>query len=155
MAMSDDEFDAYLAAAQDELDRKQQHLKTVYGLGTHQAFAVDYVSGTLDFIANEVPVVRASILPVATHNPEKGSLKWGWANQQLPDTVRADARRVSGLYDITGFDMFRNEALECEESMAWEVAALACKLLDAEGVYRVPHNAVNSYVLIKSLRNVV
>lgn len=151
--MADEEFDNYLQSSLDEMEEKQEILEREYGLGHHEKFVVDYESGLLTFFKNEKPVVEVSIIPVASHVPEKESLKWAWANESYPTSIRDEASFVKKLYELTGYVMFNNEALECDESMAWEVNALACKVSNSKGVYRVPHGAINVHVVVTNVRN--
>lgn len=151
--MSSFDFDSYLAQAQDELEQKQTALGVEYGIGTYDRFVVDYVFGSLDFFHHEAPKVQTSIIPVATHLPAHGSLKWAWANEQYPSDVRNAASRTKELTELTGLELFHDELVECDESMAWEITALACKLLGAKGAYRMPHGHIHSYVLIAEIRS--
>ena len=150
--MTDSEFDAYLAQALDELEAKQKTLSAGYGLGQHDRFVVDYVACTLTFFDKEAPRAEASIVPVSTHVPAKRNLQWAWANQQFPAPVRELSSRTKELHSITGFELFTNERVECDESMAWEMTALACKYLSAAGAYRVPHGETHAHVLITSVQ---
>ena len=151
--MTDEEFDKYLEEALSEVEQKQDYLEKEYGLGHHNKFVVDYETGLLTFFNNEKPMVEASIIPVASHVPEKENLKWAWANSNYPSTVREKSSFTKELYDITGFDLFKNESFECDEEMAWEVNALACKVAQSKGIYRVPHANINVHVIITELRN--
>lgn len=150
--MTNDEFDRYLEDALDELEVKQQSLATAYGLGEHERFVVDYEDLTLAFFEGERPCAIARILPVATHIPNKRSFRWAWANNMLPQPVRELSKAVMELHALTGFELFAQETIECDESMAWEIAALACKCLGKAGAYRIPHATLNGYVLIESVR---
>ena len=152
--MPDFDFDEYLSAAQDELQEKQERLNAEFGLGTWSRFVVDFEAGNLQFFEHEALRAHAEIVPVATHVPEKESLKWAWANAQYPEPVLVKASQLKGLKELTGFKMFTEEFVECDESMAWEIAALACKFANALGAYRVPHGNINSYVLITDIRHV-
>ena len=151
--MNDSEFDAYLDQALDELETKQAALNDEFGLGEHGRFVVDYVAGNLTFFDKEAPRAEASILPVSTHIPAKRELQWSWANQQLPEHVRELSSQVKSLHSVTGFELFVNEHVKCDESMAWEFTALACKCLSAIGAYRVPHGEIHAHVLITSIRH--
>jgi uncharacterized protein DUF6882 len=146
--MTDEEFKLYLARANEELREKQACLQKEYGLGQFDRFVIDYETGRLTFFDKEVPRVEATVVPVATHIEGKNSLRWSWANTQLPQGVREEASRLKGLHDLTGFEMFANETAECDGAMAWEIAALACKFMEALGAYRVPHATLNTYLLI-------
>jgi hypothetical protein len=152
--MHDDEFDQFLEQANEELKVKQAALSEQYGLGHLERFFVDYVGCELTFFDEDALRARATILPVATHVEAKGSLKWFWANEQLPEAVRAEAARVKGLYDLTGFEMFAKPMIECDAAMAWEITAMACKMLGALGAYRVPNGAIKGYVLITRIEAV-
>lgn len=150
--MNDEEFDNFVAQALDELDEKNLFLTDSYGLGTHSNFVVEYDKNLITFFINEKPVVVAEIIPVASHIPEKESFKWFWANENLPDAVREHSSATKILYEQTGYDVFSNPHIACDEEMAWEVAAMVCKCLNAVGVYRVPHGNAYSYILLTSVK---
>ncbi|GAA7769400.1 MULTISPECIES: DUF6882 domain-containing protein [Cupriavidus] len=149
--MTDEDFDAYLESALDELEAKQSLLSDAYGLGRHERFVVDYESLTLSFFEGERHCVTARILPIATLVPVQNSLRWAWANEVFPEPVRQLSMAVKEPHSATGFDMFVQEAIECDEPMAWEIAALACKCLRKAGAYRIPHPTAHCYVLIESV----
>ncbi|MGN5354790.1 DUF6882 domain-containing protein [Ralstonia sp. L16] len=152
--MTDEDFDAYLQSAQDELEAKQGVLADAFGIGQHERFVVDYERLTLSFFDGERPCAVAGILPVATHVPAKGSLRWAWANDVFSEPVQRMSRAVMELQAVTGYEMFAQETVACDESMAWEIAALACKCLGKAGVYRIPHAALHSYVLIEHVNRI-
>lgn len=150
--MSDAQFDAFLAAALDELDEKQQRLEHEHGLGRWSRFVVDYPAASLQFFERESLRADAVIVPVGTHVPASDSFQWGWANPQFPADIRVAAGRVKALREHTGMDVFGQERISCTDAMAWEVTAMACKFLGALGAYRIPHGSLQSYVLITAMR---
>jgi len=152
--MTDEDFDVYLASALDELETKQTLLVAKYGLGHHERFVVEYEQLTLSFCDRERPSAIARILPVATHMPDKNRLRWAWANEMFPQPVQQLSKAVMELHAVTGFELFVQETVDCDESMAWEIAALACKCLSKAGVYRIPHAALHCYVLIDHVNQV-
>ena len=151
--MNDDEFDVYLNQSCDELDDKYQYLADEFGVGSHDNFVVDYEAKLLTFFEKEKPVVEAEIIPIASHIPEKENLVWFWSNRNLPDNVRESGSAIKQLFDITGYELFINDSVECDESMAWEISAMACKCLSAMGVYRIPQGNLFSYVLLFNVRH--
>lgn len=150
--MTAEEFGSFLEESLDELEAKQESLQSRFNLGTHERFVIDYEACTLTFFKNEAPRAEAVILPVSTHVPSKQSLRWSWANGSLPLKTRELASQVKALLDITGFEVFASETVECDESMAWEMTAMACRALSAEGAYRVPHAGLHAHVLLMSVR---
>lgn len=150
--MTDEEFEKYLNDSLREIEKKQDNLQQSYGLGSHERFVVDYESGKLTFFEKERPLCEASIVTIASHVQEKNSLKWAWANEAYPDNVREESSFVKELYEHTGYTMFKNEGLECDDSMAWEISALACSISNSIGVYRIPHSSIDVYVVITSVQ---
>lgn len=150
--MTDEEFDQYLDEAFEEMDGKHEHLINEYGIGDHSDFVVDYASRSLIFSEHGKPVVEARILPLATHDPAQNNLVWFWSDPDVPEAIRTQGAAVKKLFEITGADFFVTNNVECGETMLWELAALACKGLDSQGVYRVPHDGLNSYVLIEHIQ---
>jgi hypothetical protein len=65
--------------------------------------------------------------------------------------VRQLSMAVKEPHSATGFDMFVQEAIECDEPMAWEDAALACKCLKGRGLSDTASNCPLYYVLIESV----
>lgn len=149
--MTDEEFGKFLNESVEDLDTKQTLLQSKFGVGHHERFVVDYEVSRLTFFANEAPMAEAAILPLFTHSRTQRTICWSWANTSLPFVVRESALRVKTLGDLTGFELFFDEQGKCDESMAWEIAAMACKHFSAAGAYRVPHANVDFYVLLTSV----
>ncbi len=149
--MTDEEFDQYLDDACTEHDEKYAQLINEFGIGSHDNFVVEYENQSLLFFEKERPVVKCKIVPVATHIPTKNSLVWFWSNKNLPEQVRNFGTPIKKLYELTGYDLFNNPSVECDEDMAWEIAAMACKCLNGKGVYRIPQGNIHSYVVLTSV----
>ena len=149
--MTDKEFDAFLATALAELKAKQNHLEREYGLGRYARFYVDYERGELQFLSEDRIVVSFAITPVGSHVPAKKSWRWSWANTSLPDSVRRKAVGVQRLFDLTGFDVFRQSDVSVDESMAWEFVALSAKILGSLGAYSMPQQDMRAYVLLDAI----
>lgn len=146
--MTDEEFEKYLQESMDEMEEKQENLKKRYRIGHLERFEVDYEVSELSFFDRGKKKVTAKIIPVASHVPEKRNLQWGWANKKFPQEVREKAAVTKQLRELTGFELFTNERVECDEDMAWEINAMACKFMGAIGIYRIPHGSVNMYVVL-------
>jgi hypothetical protein len=150
--VKDEEFEAFLERALTELRTKQADLFASFGIGDNERFVVDFVSCLLTFFVGEVPTAEASILPLGTHSLDKQRYRWAWSDEGLPMDVRDASRKTQGLYDLTGFDMFKEATFQCDEAMAWEITAMSCSVLSAHGAYRIPNGSNQHYVLIQSVR---
>ena len=150
--MTDEEFDNFLDEACDEQDVKYQLLIDEFGLGSYDNFVVEYENELLQFFEKEKCIVEAKILPIASHVPEKNSLVWFWSNRNIPEALRKKCEAIKKLYEVTGYEIFQDTSVECDETMVWEIAAMACKCLEGKGVYRIPHDNLNSYVLFTDIK---
>jgi hypothetical protein len=149
--MKDEEFDAFLERAQAELHAKQTVLSDSFGIGGNERFIVDFSSCLLTFFVGEAPTAEASILPLGTHSLDKQRFRWSWSDEGLPMDVRAASKKTQALYDLTSFEIFKQATFHCDHTMAWEIAALSCAVLSADGAYRIPNGSNQYYVLILSV----
>jgi len=152
--MTDEEFDHYLDVAIDELDRKHEALIAQYDIGNHSDFVVDYDKELLTFFENKKPIIEAKIIPIATRDVGTDQLVWFWSNQKLSGALRKKGEYIKKLYEITAADIFIEPDLECGETMVWEIAALVCKGFNSKGVFCVPHDNLNSYVLMEEIKTI-
>jgi len=150
--MTDEEFDAFVADALAELDAKQSALEKAHGLGRHERFDADLERATLRFSNGGTPVAEATVVPVASFAPSSGSLVWWRTNRNLPEATRAHGYDHAALAAFTGMDVFAQRAIECDEDMAWEITAMACKHAGLEGAYVAPHGAASLFLLIAAMR---
>lgn len=149
--MKDEEFDAFLDRALAELHDKQAVLSGSFGIGGNERFVVDFSSCLLTFFDGEAPTAEASILPLGTHSLDKQRFRWSWSDEGLPMDVQNASRKTQALYGLTGFAIFKEATIQCDQTMAWEIAALSCSVLGADGAYRIPNGSNQHYVLILSV----
>ncbi|MFP4830086.1 DUF6882 domain-containing protein [Paraburkholderia sp. BR10879] len=150
--VKDEEFDAFVERTLAELRTKQTVLSDSFGIGGNERFVVDFSSCLLTFFVGETPTAEASILPLGTHSLDKQRFRWSWADEGLPMDVRDASRKTQALYDLTGLEIFKQATIQCDQTMAWEIAALSCSVLAADGAYRIPNGSNQHYVLILSVR---
>ncbi len=154
--MTDDEFEAFVASAFDELTHCQERLEAEFGLGSHDRWAYDQTSGRLDFFdADGAKVLEASTVLAGSHHAGSRSWQWGWANASLAPAQRDRAKPLEALASRTGYDLFANASpfnLH-EEGMAWELAAMSMQHLGGIGVYRAPSSGgeLFSFLVILSV----
>jgi hypothetical protein len=142
----------YLEAAQLEIREKQARVQAEYGIERLSGLSVDYGAGTLAFLDGSVPKVEATIQPIAMHVRATGQLMWAWASPELAPAMQEAAARMKDFATMSGLPIFARPSGISDETGAWEIIALACKLFDSVSANRVPHGEVDSYVLLTSLR---
>ena len=139
--MNDEEFEAFVSDATEELGRKQDFLLKQYSLGTWNRWAFDQTTETLQFFDDaDKLVIEADVVEIGTYAAKSNSWKWAWGNESVLPTLREKAEPLKELEAITGLKVFGVESafgIE-DEAMAWELAAISVKHLGALGCYRAP-----------------
>ncbi len=139
--MTDDEFVQFMQDAMDELREKQDTLEREYGFGDYARWAFDQVTERFHLLddAGHV-VVEAEVVDIGSYSPKANTFKWAWSNTSVLPALREKAARLKGLEEYTSIPLFGYEdAFTVEdESMAWELAAMAVKYIGAMGCYRGP-----------------
>jgi hypothetical protein len=153
MAMTDDEFGAFVARCVEQLERKQADLRERFGLGSHARWSFDQATGPLRFMDSAgVVKIEADATDVGSFSTTGHSWRWGWANQSVVDSQKARSSELRGLYDLTGIDVFHREVFEAEEGMTWERVAMAVERLDALGCYRGAVKQLHVFQAIDEIR---
>ena len=156
--MTDEEFDAFLAKVNDELESKQAELNSSFGLGEMKRWWFEQESATLQFFdRNDRLAVEADVIGIGSFSSKSSSWKWGWSNPTFTPELREKALPLKRLQACTGFDLFGNEGTFSisGEAMAWELAAMAVHQLGALGCYRAlasSPDGPHTYLAIADLR---
>jgi len=82
---------------------------------------------------------------------EKKHWNRAWANQGLPEEIRAKSSAIKRLHELTGMSLFANDSGIINADMPWELAALSGNALGSMGAYRVPQGNVHIYILFDAI----
>ena len=145
-AWCDEAFDAFMA--------KQKQASDTYRLGEWARYDYDTDAGVLTFSDDSGPRVIADIQVLGTTAPS--DWLWGWANAIWPPASVADAARVRDFGAEHGIEELTTESLVSDDldGLGWMLAAIATRVLDAEGAYRAPTQNGGLYLIMRTLRSV-
>lgn len=140
--MTENEFDTLLASCMAELDRRQAVLEAQYNVSKMNRWSLDHHSGLLDFFdAAGIHRLRFPTTPIGTWASRQETWKWAWANTHIDADWRHKAAPLKALAAQTDFELFQEaDTLAADESMAWELTAIAVRHLGAQGCYRAPNH---------------
>ncbi|MDC7220645.1 MAG: hypothetical protein PQJ59_11985 [Spirochaetales bacterium] len=136
--MTEQELQAYAERCSDKLDSKQKKLRDKYGLSGRDEYRLDLETRQLVFEKDGKEFCRFTIIIIGSLAPVSKNWLWGWGNESLSREMRDKSALLKGLYEETGFDLFRTATFKADPNLARELAALAVHHLGAEGLYRVP-----------------
>jgi len=133
--MTDEEIDRLFSDAADYCEAQSARLLESWGVDDSTRWDADIAAGTIRFSTSAGRVLTGSVVLLGT---VKDTIwKWGWANESLPEDVRASSRFMIELADRTGLGIFREKAWRCTDPQAEGIAELACYLVNADCTYRM------------------
>jgi hypothetical protein len=147
-------YDAWCKEAFETFRIKQNALTETYRLASRERYDYDTAAGTLTFSDQGRPKVLADIQVIGTIGAE--DWLWGWANANWPAVSTDGMRAVRDFGAQNGIEELTTEHLESDDlpGLGWMLAAIAARVLDAEGAYRAPSGDGAVYLLIRSIKSV-
>ena len=101
-------------------------------------WAVDQDTGKIVFTQRDGTTATCPVQIIGTYNTADGTWLWGWDHPSVQPPLDEHARKLRAYGQEHGIAPLTTRKLHCTEADAWDFAALACKLNDAEGAYRGP-----------------
>jgi hypothetical protein len=143
---------ALIRDAMNELEDKQAALSEEFEISRHKRYDWSQETGELVFSNDGVPAVIASFEFIGTLSSKSGTWLWSWANFSFQEAMRTAALKLHEVGEEHDFRKLTTPKWNASEHDAWEMAALAAKLLDLPGVYKSPSENGASFLMIKDIR---
>ncbi|MDB6079731.1 MAG: hypothetical protein JWO82_3478 [Akkermansiaceae bacterium] len=122
---------AYLKAANTKVNR-------FFGIGDCAFYQYDLRNREIWWSDPGVPKVRAQVTIVGSTSAESDTWMWSWANPHLQDVDIGPIAQVREFGADAGIAKLTDPTWPGTEDDAWEMTAIASRLLEAEGAYRSP-----------------
>ncbi|WP_165246434.1 DUF6882 domain-containing protein [Paludisphaera soli] len=120
-----------------ELQMKTRSHRDGWGFGKFERWCMDTQKGELRFTNKDGFTATCPAQAIGTYNRDDGGWLWAWANPSLPDDLKRDVFKVKAYGEERGLPLLTEPRLNLgDEARAWELAALAVKLNEAQGAYR-------------------
>jgi len=146
------EFRTLLEKSMNELRAKTMGHQTGWGFGKAAQWSLDMSQGDLLFTFADGVVATCPAQIVGSLDTESGSWLWAWANPSIPDALKRDSLRVREYGQQRKIERLIAEEWPCTEEEAWRMAALACLLCNAQGVYRGPAGTALVFISFASVK---
>jgi hypothetical protein len=122
----------------EELRLKTMGHQAGWGFGKAKRWSLDQSRGDLLFTFVDGVVATCPAQIVGSFDGADGIWLWAWANPSIADSLKRDSLRVRDYGHQLQIARLTSAEWPCTEADAWAMAALACKLCEAQGVYRGP-----------------
>lgn len=132
--------------------QRQAELEETVELGRWERFDYDQKAAELTWSSEGVARVCAEARLVGSLSLSSNTWLWSWANSHVIDEARLNIDWLEAFGQDNGHERLVEAKFTADEFDAWEMAAVACLLLEADGVYRMPSTSVLSFVLLDGVR---
>lgn len=140
------EFKKLLETSMADLQVKTAGHRAGWRLGESKRWDLDQSRGDLIFTFSDGVIATCPAQIIGSFDTESRTWLWAWANPSIHDPLKRNSLRVREYGQQNNITRLTTAQWPATEADGWSMAALACKLCDAQGVYRGP--AGTSYVFI-------
>ena len=129
--------------------------KRDFGLGSHARYQLDLELRIVTFFdTSDKAEVIAKIVPVGSLSLTAHSWLWSWENETIPGEASQPMLQVRSFGEAHDIPPLTQTFTPCDDALAWALAAISLKLLDAAGVYRIGQAKTGLYLLLFDLKHV-
>jgi hypothetical protein len=137
--MTEAQFEEFIAHCVADAQRKNDALDAEHGLHSFARWDDDGDRQMLVFSnPGELDVLEAKVTSIGSYSLQTQTWLWAWANDSLTEAAREQASKLKRLFERTGMRVFNDPHMNCDEFLAWELAAAAVDELGSLGCYREP-----------------
>ncbi len=155
MTMDQQEYEAWVERARAFTTQRMSEARARFGLGSYKRYELDLATAEIRFHDDAGACrLRAEIRVAGSWSSASQSWMWGWENDSVPDEAVAGMSAVAEAGERLGVEKLQRLFGDCDEAEAWSMASLACEILDAESVYRVPGKSSLLFLLLMNIRTV-
>jgi len=136
----------------EELTKKNEHLWERLSIDSYQRWDWNQDSAEIVFSNDGVPGVTARIAFVGSFSKASDTWLWAWANFGLDESVRTRAIAVRDYGETKGFLPLTIPKWSAKQEDGWHMAAIAARILGAEGVYCTPGDSGFTFMVLLDAR---
>lgn len=132
------EFRTLLDTSMEELRAKTAGHQGGWRFGKAKRWDLNQSRGDLIFTFDDGVIAICPAQIIGSFDTAHGTWLWAWENPSVVDSLKRDSLRVRAYGEQHRITRLTSARWHCTEEDAWSMAALACKLCEAQGVYRGP-----------------
>ena len=150
------ELDRFIDDAKSLTKTRNAQAAREFGLGGHARYQLDLATRTLTFFdASDAPAVTARIVPVGSLAGAAQSWLWSWENGSIPQQASKAMQAIRSFGKKHNIAALERTFSPCDDALAWALAAISLKLLDAQATYRIDQAKTQLFLLLFDLERIV
>jgi hypothetical protein len=147
-------WDAFVSECCEELTRKNDQLWQRLSLASYKRWDWSQDTAELVFSNDDIPGVVARIAFVGSFSTKSDTWLWAWANFNLVEAVREPVTAVRDYGEQRDFVPLTIPKWPAKHEDGWHMAAVAARVLGAEGAYRTPSDYGFTFMVLHDVRAV-
>ncbi|HYC72982.1 MAG TPA: hypothetical protein VEB66_17350 [Opitutaceae bacterium] len=136
-AREDLDFPRLCEKAINDLHAKSSAHESLWGLGHAERWDLNQKDGRLIFTFPDKIVSCPAQIIGTWHRPSQ-TWRWAWSNQSVEKPLTAHSEMIRAYGAERKIEQLITAKWSAAEEDAWQMAALACVIGDAQGIYRGP-----------------
>jgi len=150
---SHDRYIQMLQNCVEEIQMKNTNLQKNYGFGKYDRWDMNQGDGKLIFSENGEPKVICDIMMLGSYSIDSKTWRWSWANDTVVPELKNNFEKVKEYGKQNSYDDLIDDEFGTDEAGAWEMSAIATKILGGKGIYRAPCDNIYIFMMIKEISN--
>lgn len=134
--MTDKAFEDFLKLCHQEILEKQKYLTETYHINEYKTYSFSQLDSSIT-LKDADRNLKFKVVCIGSWSRKEGNWVWAWANQNLSEKTREEAKALKPLGELTGFSVFKEGNFECEELASRDLAFAGVHQLNAQGIYRI------------------
>lgn len=130
-------LDAFIAASVNEAQIANMLHSTHWRLGDEKSWHLDQNNGQLLLTFDDGTFALAPAQIIGTYHHKDHSFMWAWDHPSVLPALKRNATTVKAFGKEQKTKELVKANIHCTEQRAWELTALAMRLNQAKGAYRV------------------
>jgi hypothetical protein len=148
------DWDALILEGETYAQQQQLRLEADFQIGSWERFDLSQEQAAITFSTGGIPRVRAKIQIIGSFAHRSSSWLWSWANESiLPEAAEA-VHLLETFGAHHGLDKLSTPGFPATEPDGWQLASVACLLLEGDGVYRAPGERSSLFVVMRDVERV-
>jgi len=143
-------WQSFLDSSNAELAKKQDQLISTY-LHDIENWKYDEMTNRLIFSRNGIAVVVCTVELIGSLSKKTNTWLWAWANLHNAVNVRTRIKAVADFGIDKGFVHLTALKWKADEIDAQNMVAIAVRVLNAKGFYRMPYEHLQTYLAITEI----
>ena len=153
-AASRKQWEAYLSECCLELTQKNEQLWQRMSLSSYKRWGWNQDTAQIVFSNDGIPGVIARIAFVGSFSTKSDAWLWAWANFNLVEAVREPTIAVRDYGEQNEFLPLTIPKWPATHEDGWHMAAVAARILGADGAYRTPSDSGFTFMVMHDVRTV-